>query len=87
MLTIYGLDIPFAVRDLQGFRTWVETLGEDAPRVHFSRGRIHVEMSPQGFETHAPVVDAINSRLRELARAKDLGRYELDHARAQWSVH
>ena len=48
-LSVYGLEIPWDVQTLDGFREWVASMGEDAPRVHFYRGRVHLEMSAQSY--------------------------------------
>lgn len=74
-LTVYGLEIPGETETLDGFRDWVASLGEDAPRVHFSRGRIHIEMPPQNLASHEPLGRAINWVLIKLTADLDLGRY------------
>jgi len=71
------MDIPWSAQTLEGFRAWVATLDEHGPRVSFARGRLHVEMSPQSYSTHEPLVHAINVRMSALARELDLGRYFL----------
>ncbi len=80
-LTVYGLEIPEAIHSLDAFRAWVPTLEEHGPRVHFSQGRVHIEMSPQDLRTHEPVIDGIRHTLRQLAREMDLGRY---HSPPSW---
>lgn len=75
MITAYGLEIPRRALSLDGFREWVASMGEPAPRVCFSGGRLHIEMSPQDYITHGPVVDAINDVLARLARERDMGKY------------
>lgn len=74
-LTIGGLEIPKTVDTLEGFRRWVGRLGDEAPRVHYSRGKVHIEMTPQSYDHHEPLADEINGVLRELAKALDLGKY------------
>jgi len=74
-LTVDALEIPFDVDTLEGFRAWVRTLDEDAPRVHYYRGRVHLEMAPQSWRRHLPVASDINTALGGLARELDLGRY------------
>lgn len=74
-ITAFGLEIPGQALSLAGFREWVASLGESAPRMCFSSGRLHIEMSPQDYKTHAPVVDAINDTLVGITRERDLGRY------------
>ena len=74
-LTVHGIEVPWSAQTLEGFRAWVETLDEHGPRVSFARGKVHVEMSPQSYDTHEPLMMEINSRLRGLARDLDLGRY------------
>ncbi len=83
-LTVQGIEIPWSAQTLQGFRAWVETLDERGPKVSFARGKLHVEMSPQSYDTHEPLVQAINVRLSELARELDIGRYFLPPS---WFTH
>ena len=83
-LTIFGVVVPWDARTLDGFRRWAATLGERGPRVSFARGRMHVEMTPQNYDTHEPLVAAINTALRGLAHELDLGRYFLPPS---WFTH
>ncbi|MBX2797224.1 MAG: Uma2 family endonuclease, partial [Myxococcales bacterium] len=71
---IDGLTIP-PIDGLSEFRTWIGSLGEEAPRAAFVDGEVFVEMAPQTFDIHQPLVDEINSTLRYLATDLDLGRY------------
>jgi Uma2 family endonuclease len=75
LITAYGLEIPQEALSLHGFREWVASLDEPAPRMCFTQGRLHIEMSPQDYRTHAPLVDAINDALAGLARDLGIGRY------------
>ncbi|MBI3270811.1 MAG: Uma2 family endonuclease [Planctomycetes bacterium] len=74
-ITVYDLEIPEGVGTLDGFRRWVATLAEPAPRVHYCKGRVDIQMSPQNYESHAPVVCAINRVLIERTEHLELGRY------------
>jgi Uma2 family endonuclease len=74
-LTVFGVEIPWDVRTLEGFRRWVATLDEHGPRVSFARGKVHVETSPQSYATHEALVASINEALRRLARELGIGRY------------
>lgn len=74
-LTVFGLEIPASISDLEGFRRWFADLGEGAPRGSYCRGRVHIEMSPRDFTTHEPVVAAISAVLKPLAGASGLGRW------------
>lgn len=74
-LNVYGIEIPWTARTLDGFREWVATLDEHGPSVSFARGRMHVVMSLQSYDTHEPLVGAINAALRVLAGELDIGRY------------
>jgi Uma2 family endonuclease len=74
-ITVDGLEIPATVHTLDGFRGWFGGLGERAPRASFLAGRVNVEMTPQSYRDHEPLVDAVNATLRPLARDLDLGRY------------
>lgn len=73
-LTVFGLEIPASVHTLAGFRAWAAELPENAPLVHFYRGKVHIEV-PQDFYRHEPVANAINPWLARLADDLDLGRY------------
>lgn len=73
-LTVGELEIPFDVMSLEGFRAWVQTLGEDGPRVCFYDGDVFVEMM-QSYRSHGPVVSAVNRRLAALADQLQLGVY------------
>lgn len=83
-LTVCGIEIPWETRTLEGFRTWVATLDEHGPRVSFARGIVHVEMAAQSFDTHEPLVFAINIALANLARELGVGRYFLPPS---WFTH
>ncbi|MBI4613318.1 MAG: Uma2 family endonuclease [Planctomycetes bacterium] len=74
-LTIDGLVMPADISRLETFRAWVRTLGENAPRVHFSNGSVWIEMSPQNYQTHLIMVDAINAQLQVLSRDLGTGKY------------
>lgn len=74
-LTIDELTIPTEIDQLEVFRAWVSELGEDAPRVHFSRGKVWIQVSPQDYFSHLRLLGAINARLELLARELDLGEY------------
>jgi Uma2 family endonuclease len=75
MLQVDGLQIPFAARTLDGFREWCGGLGEHAPRASFISGNVYVEMTPQSYRTHAPIVKAINRVLMELGEDSGRGEY------------
>jgi hypothetical protein len=77
-VTVDGLVIPKDVEHLDGFRAWKRTLGDDAPRVHFSQSRIWVQMSPQDYFSHLRVVGQVNARLTQLAQELDVGQYWSD---------
>jgi len=81
--TIFASDsdvvrIPKGIDRMESFRAWVRTLGEQAPRVHFSHGEVWIDMSPQDYFRHLSPVAAINARLTLLADELDLGRYHPD---------
>jgi Putative restriction endonuclease len=77
-LTIGDLDVPLDIDRLEVFRAWVSSLGEDAPRVHYSRGRVWIDVSPQDYLRHLDLVGQINARLILLAKELDLGQYWSD---------
>lgn len=83
-LNVCGIEIPWETRTLDGFRRWVATLDESGPRVSFASGRMHVEVSPQNYETHEPLVPAVNATLCALVRELDIGRYFLPPS---WFTH
>lgn len=82
--TVCGIEIPWETQTLEGFRNWVASLDEGGPRVSFARGRMHVDMSPQSYDTHEPLVRAINVALCALASELDIGRYFLPPS---WFTH
>ncbi len=84
MLTVQGLEIPHDVHRLERFREWVASFGEGAPRVSFCQGRVNVEMTPQDYRTHEPLVAAINGVLGQLARDENKGRYFMPPS---WFTH
>jgi Uma2 family endonuclease len=75
VLQVDGLRIPFEVRTLEGFRDWFCGLGDDAPRATFVGGDVFVEMTPQSYRTHAPIVKAINKVLMALGEDSGRGEY------------
>lgn len=84
VLTVFGLEIPGDVHTLDGFRAWVSTLEERGLRVHFYRGRVEVDVSPQDYRSHEPLVAAVNLGLARLAKELDLGRYFMPPS---WVTH
>jgi Uma2 family endonuclease len=77
-LTVYGLEIPADVHSLAGFRAWVRGLSEDhRVRATYASGEVFVDVSPQSYKTHEPLVEAINRVLLNLADALGLGHYYL----------
>ena len=77
-LTVYGLEIPANIYSLDGFRAWVASLGaESGVRATFASGEVFVDMSPQSYKTHEPLVEAINRVLLNLAAESGLGHYYL----------
>lgn len=74
-ITFDDVEVPASALTLEGFRRWYgaqETRGLQASWV---RGRVFVEMSPQSYTRHEPIVQAVNAELVLLARRLDLGRY------------
>lgn len=74
-LTLGDLHVPLDIDRLEVFRAWVRELGEDGPRVHYSRGRVWIDVSPQDYVRHLRLVGQINARLILLAQELDLGQY------------
>jgi len=74
-LTLDDLRVPLDIDRLDVFRAWVRELGEDAPRVHYSRGRVWIQVSPQDYVRHLRLVGQVNARLILLAQELDLGQY------------
>lgn len=74
-ILIDGLEIPATAVTLDGYRAWIASLGEAAPRASFCRGRVYVEMSPQSYESHAHLAEAIGDVLKGVAGTDQLGRY------------
>jgi Uma2 family endonuclease len=69
------LELPAAALTLEGFRRWYATREGRGPRASWLGGRIYVEMSPQSYKRHEPIVQAVNAELVLLARQSGLGRY------------
>jgi Uma2 family endonuclease len=74
-LTIDQLEIPFDIQTLEGFRAWVRTLEEGAPRVSFIQGDVWLEMTPQNYRSHSPIVREINWTLIGLTKVLKSGVY------------
>lgn len=74
-LTIDQLEIPFDIQTLDGFRAWVRTLEEGAPRVSFIQGDVWLEMTPQNYRSHSPIVREINWTLIGLTKELKTGLY------------
>ncbi|MGE0712057.1 MAG: Uma2 family endonuclease [Planctomycetota bacterium] len=72
------MEIPRDIHSLAGFRRWVEGLGEDSGlQATYASGEVFVDVSPQSYRTHGPLVAAINRVLLGLAAAEGLGQYHL----------
>lgn len=77
-LTVNGVEIPRDVYALDGFRAWVSGLDRGAHvRAAFAGGEVFVDVSPQNYRTHEPLVEAINRVLLGLAAELGLGHYYL----------
>ena len=93
LLNVLGIEVPAGAHTLAGFREWVSGLPEvgPRPRATFCSGGVYVEMSPQDYDTHAPLVAEINTVLNGLTRKGELGMYFMPpswftHARARVST-
>ena len=74
-LTIDELEVPFDIQTLEGFRAWMRTLEEGAPRASFLQGDVWLEMTPQNYRSHSPVVREINWTLVGLTKELKTGLY------------
>lgn len=75
-LIVDEVEIPFEVRTLDGFCDWYGALPEGARvRASFIAGNVYVEMTPQSYRTHEPVVREINYTLMGLTKADRAGLY------------
>ncbi|HKE19104.1 MAG TPA: Uma2 family endonuclease [Kofleriaceae bacterium] len=74
-LTVDGFSVPTEIDRLDAFRAWVRELDEDAPRVHFSRGRVWIQVSTQDYFSHLRLVADLSKRLGLLAEELDIGEY------------
>lgn len=85
-LNVLGIEVPAGVHTLAGFRDWVASLPDSGPRPRatFCSGGVYVEMSPQDYESHAPVVMEVNRVLATLAVDSELGMY---YGAPSWFTH
>ncbi len=75
LIAFDGFEVPVSATSLHGFRAWASSLEQGGPRVSFWAGRVFVEMSPQSYRSHGPVVAAINRTLGNLTAQRDLGMF------------
>jgi Uma2 family endonuclease len=71
--------IPADAGTLEGFRNWAKS--DEFPergRFSFLEGEMVVDMSPENFDLHNFIKGEISSSLRNVIRAKDLGRLFFD---------
>ena len=71
--------VPPAATTLDGFRTWARS--DDYPergRVTFVGGRLFIDMSPERYETHLKIKEAISLAIASLVRERDLGDFYPD---------
>ncbi|MCO5167495.1 MAG: Uma2 family endonuclease [Planctomycetes bacterium] len=92
-LHVLGVEVPARAHTLGGFRAWVASLPDSGPRPRatFCSGGVYVEMSPQDYDSHAPLVAEVNRVLGTLAVDGELGMYFkppswFTHARAGLST-
>lgn len=85
-LHVLGVEVPTGAHTLSGFRAWIGSLPDAGPRPRatFCSGGVHVDMSPQDDDSHAPVVAEINRVLGTLAVEDELGMY---FAPPSWFTH
>ncbi len=74
-LTLGELVVPDTIFTFEGFRAWVRTLDEDAPRVCFANGEVFIELARQCWKTHLCICSELNFALKALSRELDLGCY------------
>jgi Uma2 family endonuclease len=68
--------VPETAHTLAGFRQWASS--DDFPetgKISYLAGELHIDMSPEMFDSHNQVKDAINGALSPLVRKLDLGKY------------
>jgi Uma2 family endonuclease len=68
--------VPETARTLAGFRQWASS--DDFPesgKISYLAGELFIDMSPETFDTHNQVKDAVNCTLSPLVRKLDLGKY------------
>jgi Uma2 family endonuclease len=72
-LIVDEVEIPFEVRTFDGFCDWYGSLPEGARvRASFIAGNVYLEMTPESYHTHEPVVRRINWTLTGLAEARGI---------------
>jgi Uma2 family endonuclease len=75
VITVDGREIPLEdIQTLDGFRTWAATI-EGSLRASWIDGEVFIEMSPQDYLSHAPLVKEVGFVLEGLNRELDLGEY------------
>jgi Uma2 family endonuclease len=68
--------VPENAHTLAGFRQWASS--DEFPetgKISYLAGELHIDMSPEMFDSHNQVKDAINGVLSPLVRKLDLGKY------------
>lgn len=76
-----NVTIPETAHTLDGYRAWVRS--DDFPErgeISFLDGEIHIDMSPEKYQSHNQVKAEINHVVYELVKECDLGNYYPDGA-------
>jgi Uma2 family endonuclease len=75
-LDVLHVTVPESAHTLGGFRQWAAS--EDFPdsgKISYLAGELFIDMSPEKFDTHNQVKDAVNNAVSPLVRKLDLGKY------------
>ncbi len=75
-ISVEGLEIPTeAATSLEGFRRWYAALERPGVRASFLAGSLYLEVSPQSYRTHEPVVEALLRCLLPLVDEQEAGEF------------
>jgi Uma2 family endonuclease len=68
--------VPPGAHTLAGFRAWAASDAfPESGKISYLDGELFIDMSPEKFDTHNQVKDAVNNAVSPLVRKLDLGKY------------
>jgi len=66
-ITFDDVEVPSSALTLEGFRLWYATQEARGLQASWVRGRVYVEMSPQSYKRHQPIVQAASPTVSSCA--------------------